>query len=147
MCFCLKKNQTRVSYDDIEQLMYRSAEDFVQYGFLKKTNYEPEFELVPIESINLDGQSVERLIEWWNEEKTPNCVRRRFGNDQEALKYFPDDYYEKLERDWLDESIRNKSPLDLIQMDKKYHINDGWHRLALCFLYDIKFVPALVEIP
>ena len=114
---------------------------------MRKTDCTPELQLIPIKSINLDGQSVENLIKWFNEEKLPERVRRRFGSDEEALKYFPDNYYEKLERDWADESVRMNVPLDLIQVGRKYHINDGWHRVALCYIHGIKSVPALVEIP
>lgn len=137
----------RVTYQNIEELMYRDTDTFIEHGFMRKTNYTPELKLVPIKSINLDGQSPERLILWWNEEKTPEKVRFRFGSDSEALKYFPDNYYEKLELDWANESVRMNVPLDLIKIGKKYHVNDGWHRLALCFLHGIKSVPALVEIP
>lgn len=110
-------------------------------------NLIPEVILVPVESINLDGQSAESLIKWFREEKTPERVRFRFGSDLEALKYFPDDYYEKLEADWATESVRMNVPLDLIQMGEKYHVEDGWHRLALCYLHNVKLVPAIVEIP
>lgn len=136
-----------VTYQNIEELMYRDTDIFIENGFMRKTNYTPELKLIPVKSIDLDGQSIEGLIKWFNQEKMPKYVRRRFGNDEEALKYFPDDYYEKLERDWLDESVRNKNPLDLIQVGRKYHINDGWHRVALCHIHGIKSVPALVEIP
>ena len=104
-------------------------------------------QLIPIEKIDLAGQSINDLLDWWKKEKKPESVRFRFGNDEEALKYFPNHYYEKLEKDWTTESVRINVPLDLILMGEKYHVEDGWHRLALCYLHNIKLVPAIVEIP
>ena len=92
---------------------------------------------IPVSSILLH-QTKDELIQWFEEEKTK--VRFRFGSDPEALKYFPDNYYEKLEKDWQEESVRIKQPLDLIQICDKFNVNDGWHRLAISLKYNHDYV-------
>ncbi len=104
--------------------------------------------IVPIHQINISHNfsSPQELIKWFQEEKKPENVRLRFGRDTDAFKYFPDDYYEKLERDWKYEPTRKAVPLDLLQIkDDLYEIVDGWHRLALSYFHKIEFIYADVE--
>lgn len=85
-------------------------------------------------------ENVEALLSWYETEKTK--VRERFGSDQEALMYWPDDYYEKME-DWW-KSFPEKEPIEVIKLGDKYEIIDGWHRLAISHKFNIQKIPCEV---
>lgn len=82
-------------------------------------------------------------LDWLIEEK--KNVRLRFGRDEEAIRYFPDDYYEKMENWWSTDS-RQIDPVRLERDNGIYRIVDGWHRVAISHKIGLQFVPAILEI-
>lgn len=95
---------------------------------------------VPIWAIDLDGQTVNQLLEWYKGE--PSKIRFRFGSHDEALRYWPDDYYQKLEIWWASEE-RVIEPLQVKTSDYPdiYLLIDGWHRLAISYKLEMTEVP------
>jgi hypothetical protein len=56
-----------------------------------------KFVLYPLCNISPKWPKAE-WVEWLAEEV--ETVRQRFGSDEEALTYWPDDYYERMESWW-----------------------------------------------
>ena len=81
--------------------------------------------------------SVNDWINWLEEEK--KMIRRRFGNDVEALKYWPNDYYDKMEKWWASDN----RILEPIELCKCGYIEDGSHRVAISYKIGLKSVPVV----
>lgn len=85
--------------------------------------------------------SKEKWIGWFEEEK--QLVRLRFGYDEEAKRYFPDDYYEKMVQWWAN---HNENPIDPIEIYKEegiIRIADGHHRFAISHLLGLKMIACI----
>jgi len=96
--------------------------------------------IVPLAEIEPD-YDIAMLLAWYEQERTIEATRKRFGHDAEALKYFPNDYYEKLESWWKSDQ-RIQEPIVVIgQGPNRWHIEDGWHRFAISHKFNIQFVP------
>lgn len=80
-------------------------------------------------------------LNWLIEEK--KNVRLRFGSDDEARHYFPDDYYERMET-WWETGSREIDPIVVWKADDAiYRIVDGWHRVAISHKIGLQSVPAM----
>ena len=92
-------------------------------------------------ALDLDKIESDCAIDWedWLE-KEKELIRVRFGTDPEAVKYWPDDYYEKMEEAWRQgfrEPIQVFNDADVIRID------DGWHRTAICHKIGLRKIPAI----
>ncbi len=67
---------------------------------------------------------------------------------QEDIKYWPDDYYQRMEIWWNKLENRLTDPLVVIYFKNydTYRISDGWHRFAISHKLGIKEIPVVVEI-
>lgn len=95
-------------------------------------------EYLPVSEIETD-RPASFWIKWLEDEK--KLVRHRFGNDDEARQYFPDDYYERMEAWWATER-RDIDPI-AVYRDKGgiIRIEDGSHRFAISHKLKHKTVP------
>jgi len=81
--------------------------------------------------------------EGWLDSEVKN-VRRRFGNDEESMRLWPDNYYQLLES-WWKTPRRDIDPIELTKDDNGlFRIVDGWHRLAISHKIGLRKVPAVV---
>lgn len=97
---------------------------------------------IPIKDIEPDAYFV--WEEWLALESTRERVRNRFGTGEEALHYWPDDYYEKMEQWWVSDR-RYLEPLRVTLVDGVYRLLDGWHRLAISHKNKMPTVPCEIE--
>lgn len=73
-------------------------------------------------------------------------VRKRFGNDKEALEFFPDNYYELMEDWWKIPENREIDPITIsVLKGGKIFLEDGWHRVAIAIKLGIEELPAIVR--
>lgn len=86
--------------------------------------------------------SPQQWIDWLEEEK--GLVRHRFGYDDEAKQYFPDDYYDRMIEWWKTQQFSNVDPITVYYDDKGVvQIEDGSHRLAISHLLKWETVPVV----
>lgn len=71
-------------------------------------------------------------------------VRLRFGDDEEAMKFFPDNYYDKMEQWWATESRRVEPLFLYYDTNNILRIEDGWHRVAISHKLGLIYVPAII---
>lgn len=92
--------------------------------------------------------SAGQWLTWLAEESTPTAVRHRFGDDEEALVYWPDDYYEKMSLWWSSPRCRKLCPVE-VRLDDRgvVRILDGWHRVALSRRLGLTSVPCRFSPP
>ncbi len=87
-------------------------------------------------------RSREQWLQWLNEEKT--MVRHRFGDDEEAMELWPDDYYEKMIKWWESASSTMIDPIEVFHdEDGIIRIDDGYHRVAISHLLRLQKVPII----
>lgn len=90
-------------------------------------------------------RSKEEWISWLAQES--GVVRKRFGSDSEAIHYFPDDYYDKMEQWWASDR-REIDPVTLsTDSDGIVRIVDGWHRVAISHKIGLTYIPAIFDSP
>lgn len=82
-------------------------------------------------------------LKWLQDEIA--TVRFRFGNDEEALEFFPDDYYQRLE-DWWSKDP-HQEPIVVKRVVGFVRIVDGWHRVAISHKIGLTSVPVIWETP
>lgn len=86
-------------------------------------------------------RSRDSWIAWLEDES--RHVRQRFGSDPEAMIFWPNDYYAKLEEFWSSDQ-RVKDPIVIKLEGKIGRIVDGWHRVAISHKLNHQTVPATI---
>lgn len=73
-------------------------------------------------------------------------LRKRFPLfEPDDEKFWPDDYYERLEAWWTtSDEARSIEPIRCKLVDGVYRIEDGWHRFAISKKYNLAQVPVIL---